>query len=41
VKNNPAKAKERGSLLMKRMHSAFTWEKAADNVTRRLLEVQP
>jgi hypothetical protein len=41
VKNNPQKAKERGALLMKRLHTSFSWEIAADRVTRRLLEVQP
>jgi glycosyltransferase involved in cell wall biosynthesis len=41
VKNNPQKAKERGALLMKRLHTSFSWEIAADRVTRLLLEVQP
>jgi len=41
VKKNPAKAKERGALLMNRLHTSFSWEIAADRVTRRLLEVQP
>jgi glycosyltransferase involved in cell wall biosynthesis len=41
VKKNPVKARERGGLLMNRLHTSFSWEIAADRVTRRLLEVQP